>query len=241
MLAGQDTGNLRMPTCAKRSYAATDNWSSTRGEHPMKSILSFLERYSLLMDLNHKVIASWVSIAIAIFVGYFAYSYYDRHVKLQENNARLERTLRILQGTREDNDQRLAMFDLFPGRWTVPLGTPLTTEEAIDFREKCTKPRDHADLCKKWDVARKHLNEIEPVAFAYVHNLGDSKIIAASTCVYMSRSFKYFERLIEAFRALYGNGHSWQAIAHAVTNMKNEYGDECTKLTGLKPNQPPSQ
>jgi hypothetical protein len=207
----------------------------------MEGTTTLLNRYSAWFDFNHKMVAPWLNIIIAISVAFIAYRYYDRQAKLQENNGRLERTLKILQAGPEDNAQRLAMFDLFPGRWTVPLGTPLSSEDAVAFRDKCTRPRDYADICNRWNVAREHLNEIEPIAFAYVHNLGDSEILAASKCVYMTRSFKYFEQLIAAFRALYGKGHSWQVIEQAVTNMKDQYGEECTKLTGLTPNQAPTK
>jgi hypothetical protein len=197
----------------------------------------FLKRDPVWMDFNHKVVVAWFNTGLAIVVAFIAYSYYDRQAKLQESNGRLERTLKILHSGPEDNDQRLAMFDLFADRWTVPPGTPLPRDDAVDFSKKCTRPRDFPEICDRWNVARKHLNEIEPIAFAYVHNLGDSRILAASTCVYIARSFRYFEQLIEAFRELYGNGHSWQVIKQAVTGMEGMYDKECKALTGLEPNK----
>jgi hypothetical protein len=196
----------------------------------MERFRAFLERNEVLMDFYHKVVAASFNIIIAIVVASVAYHYYDRQLKAQNANARLERTLKTLTGGAADEPQRKAMFEKFPDRWKVPIGKPLSYDDAVAYRDTCTRPWENEALCAKWDVARKHLNELEPVAFAYVHDFADSEILAAAMCVYMVRSFRYFEQLILALRELYGPGHTWQVIKQAVTSMQQKHGEECKDL-----------
>jgi hypothetical protein len=161
---------------------------------------------------------------VAVVIAVWAY-------QATETVGRLQRTLNLLNPPSSPGaeKQRRAMLQNFPDRWVNPIKDPLPYAQAEDYFKSCREKPD-SESCKKWDVARRHLNEIEPLAFAYVHGIGDKRILAAATCVYMARSYRYFEHLIEVLRKEYNAGHSWQVIRQAVMRMENKYGLECTRL-----------
>jgi hypothetical protein len=198
----------------------------------MERFRAFLLRNAIIMDFMQKVIAALASIVIAIFVYVAASDYYQRQLRGQETIARLTRTLQFLTSTTgpEDEAQRQAMFRLFPDRWEIKITEPLPAVRAQAYFDTCRKPWEDEKLCHEWDVARRHLNQLEVQAFAYVHDLADSEILAATTCVYMARSYQYFRELIAVFRTQYGAGQSWQVIPQAVELMQSRYGTECANL-----------
>jgi hypothetical protein len=153
------------------------------------------------------------------------YAYLD-----QERTGRLQRTLSLLSP--QDSDageaQRLAMLTKFKGRWPKAM-VPLAPEKAKAYFDISTEPERDKELYDEWNVARKHLNQLESIAFAYVHDLGDRKTLAAATCLYMARSSRYFKELIDIFgREL--PGQSWQVISEAVSRMEKRYGTDCANL-----------
>ena len=151
----------------------------------------------------------------------------------EERANRLQRTLAILaraNGNYTDWEaQRDAMFAYFQDRWQDPMVGTLSKKRAeIYFKvsnQAATTGTDYAE----WRIARRHLNDIGDLAFAYVHELADRETLAASECVTIVKSNRYFKELIKAFKAL-GPGQYWQVIPKAVAQMEKDYGPECKKL-----------
>ena len=148
----------------------------------------------------------------------------------QERSARLQRTLTFLTDANQEweSDDRTILLTEFSGRWSSTI-VPLTAEDAQSFFEISGKPKKGDTLSDKWNVARRHLNELEPVAFGYVHDLGDREILAAAMCLNMSRSSEYFKALIDRFAKEFP-GHTWQIIPQAVRLMEEQWGPRCNRL-----------
>jgi hypothetical protein len=103
----------------------------------------------------------------------------------------------------------------------------------VSLREvalKTSLDTDDRKLYEKWDTARRHLNELEIFAFAYVYDFADRKLLAAAACGGMVRSDAYFKELIDVFREKFGNAQAWQIIPQAVRMMEREYGPGCKNL-----------
>ncbi len=118
----------------------------------------------------------------------------------------------------------------FPDRWPKTITSPLSPDTAESFIEVARNPDRDKDLYVRWNAARKHLNRLEEVAFAYIYDFVDSEILAASSCAPLVRSNQYFKALIEAFRRDYGDRHPWQLIPQAAALMESRYGPECKNL-----------
>ena len=181
---------------------------------PQKHRLSFLE---IVNTLANVVIAGGVWIALLTYWG-------------GERNARVGETLSLIDinppRTQESEAaQYKAMFEDFPDRFDYPIKTTLPEVTARKFVAIATQPND--EFYPKYDTARKHLNSLEPIAFAYVHGLGDRKILADAACLSMVRSYKYFESLIDAFGQRFGRLQPWQVIRQAVTQMNADYPEAC--------------
>jgi hypothetical protein len=120
----------------------------------------------------------------------------------EERTGRLQRTSELLRAPDVDEELRIALFAMFPGRWTTPV-IPMTHEEAQSFFDiGRQKPEKNQEVYDRWNVARKHLNRVETLAFAYLHDLADTEILAAARCAYMSRSNDYSSRKLAKFRVL---------------------------------------
>jgi len=150
----------------------------------------------------------------------------------QERSGRLQRSLELLKllNTEEPEDERKKLLTEFQDRWQRPMRSPLTREAAQSFLDISRDPNKDKQLYEKWNVARRHLNRLEEAAFAYVYDLGDRKVLAASVCIPMARSSRYFKELIDLFRMEFGEQHSWQLILKATTMMEAKYGPECKDL-----------
>lgn len=151
---------------------------------------------------------------------------------LEENKARLERldrTFGVLNTAHqiEDEKQQKDSIRLFEHRWDPQITQPLPREKAELFYDVAIKP--DSGKHEEWNVARKHLNAVETLAFAYMHEIGDQKIIAASECASMTKSYQFFKSLIEVFGEKLGPTQSWQIIPQAVTDMNVRYPQECGK------------
>jgi hypothetical protein len=81
------------------------------------------------------------------------------------------------------------------------------------------------------NVALDSAEKLAYVAFAYVHGLGDPKLLADAECLGMVRTNKYFAELIEVFGGPQGYGRlqPWQVLREAVTKMKDEYPKACAE------------
>jgi hypothetical protein len=199
----------------------------------MEKFKAFLVRHSILMDLFHKVIMPLAAAGIAVTFGIIAYGYYQQQVEGQETTARMQRTLQFLKeiNTAENGVQRRALLEQFPDRWTKKIDEDkiIKPTEAAALFAIAGKPSADEPY-RKWDAARRHLNQLEIVAFAYKYNLADRNILAAAACRSIVRSNLYFRELIEALRQEYGAGHSWQLIREAAAKMEESYGPECQGL-----------
>ena len=146
----------------------------------------------------------------------------------EESKSRMQRTLYFLNSAyTEDEQQRIAMLEEFPNRWKPQITEPLSKDEAQNFFDVSTEPKNTQH--HRWNVARKHLNNLEPLAFAYAYDLADPKIIAANACGLMTRSYQYFKELIDLFREKLGPGQSWQVIPRVVNDMNDRYRPECAR------------
>jgi hypothetical protein len=134
----------------------------------------------------------------------------------------LQRTSTFLIDLRkEDETKRLAIWRAFPRRWDPDMTVQMTAEEANRLFQVGGRPEEHGSLeYEKWNVARRHLNELEDIAFAYVHRLVDRDILSASKGQYLKRSARYFSPLIEKLRVEYGDEHGWQVIKKALQLME---------------------
>jgi hypothetical protein len=149
----------------------------------------------------------------------------------QEKSARLQRTLdlfKALNVEEPDNDRKM-ILTAFPDRWQKNM-TPLAPDVAETFIDAARHPDQDQGVYERWNTARKHLNRLEEVAFAYVFDFVEPEILAASACSTLVRSNQYFKALIEVFRREYGDRHSWQLIPQAAALMESRYGPECKNL-----------
>jgi hypothetical protein len=173
-----------------------------------------------MSELTDKVMAISTAI-LATGVAFAAASYVE-----EQHIARLQRTVEFLLPTyTEDEQQRIAMFEEFPDRWEIPMKAQLPPKEAQRFFDASANPNSKDYY--RWDVARRHLNHLEPLAFAYCYDLGDQKVIAANACPTMKKSYHYFQKLIDLFSLKFGSNQSWQFIKKAVVDMDKRYAQEC--------------
>jgi hypothetical protein len=180
-----------------------------------------------------------IVVALATVVAAFSLVVAVLVYKDQERSSRLQRTQTLLAAASGDwnDDQRKALFG-FEGRWN-PNITPMSPTEADALFKIGDRPSEN-DQYKKWNAARKHLNVIETLAFAYVYDMADDEILASTMCLYMARSNRYFAALIERAKADYPR-HTWQVIPQAVRSMEDRYGTECENLPPPPKAQPISK
>jgi hypothetical protein len=154
----------------------------------------------------------------------------------QERTGRLERTYKFMDaaGNYLNAEERKQLIIQFPGRWEKDVQFCLSRDEADRFLQVALEadryskhPEKDSDQYKRWNLARKHLNQVETLAFPYFHNLIDREILAASACESMAKSYKYFRQLIEVFGVYLGGGQSWQVIPTVVKLMDKDYGPAC--------------
>lgn len=210
-------------------------------------------RFGALREKPHefwRTVALTVSAASAVVAFVIALWQFQAQV----NGARLQRTLDLIEKANTEVaaplrccspaatdqpeqakwaaiEERRAIFRYFPGRFKkVP--EPLTeTADLLDIsRFPNSVPVDQRATYEKWDTARKHLNQLEIFAFAYVYGYVDRELLAAAICAPLVRSNLYFGPLINAFRGQLGLAQSWQIIPHAVKLMERDYGKECETL-----------
>jgi hypothetical protein len=177
-------------------------------------------------------ITAVATVISAVTLGVAALAYLD-----QERTNRLQRTLTFLTQAEQSvsEDEREAIIEEFPERWKRDIRMPLSREEARSFLRVAREPKTDPQLYYKWNLARKHLNQVETLAFAYIHDLADAEILATSTCASMARSNLYFKELIDVFRSEFGAGQSWQVIPQAVRAMESQYGEPgCKNLPSEK-------
>jgi hypothetical protein len=152
-----------------------------------------------------------------------------------ERTARLQETLKFVYTSPattevERGDLFIGMIDYFPERYkypeNYPIKTCLTPERAKSLFDVSAKPKD--PLYDEYNTARKHLNSLVPISFAYVQGIGDRRILAEDSCVSLVRSYKYFATLIDEFH-VFGSQQSWQVIRQAVRQMSADYPELCTE------------
>jgi hypothetical protein len=173
------------------------------------------------------VLTSMATVATAglLFVAYLAYS--D-----QERSGRYLRSLELIKllNTGESEDDRKKLLTQFKDRWKKQITSAVSAEDAQSLLKASVDPEDAA--YDKWNTARKHINRLEESAFAYVHDLGDRQILAASVCISMAKSYCYFKTVIDAFGCEFGEEkHPWQLIPLALNKMEAEHGPECGKTS----------
>src|ERR1700693_5425554 len=178
-----------------------------------------LERYS-------KIITDWLTasatVALAIGLIYAAKSYYSA-----EKTRHLQWSLQLIADSyKVVEDNREGMFTKFKDRY--PLKGELSTKDAAVLVAHATQIG--TPEYETWNVAREHLNELEPFAFAYYYDVGDREVLAAFACARLSRSYRYFRSLINAIREADGTAQSWQIIGPVVRHMEKVYGPECKQL-----------
>jgi len=118
----------------------------------------------------------------------------------------------------------------FPGRFDVEIKNPITKAEAKEFWDISAKRFKKGHVVERYNLARRHLNRLEPLAFAYVHDVAEPEVLAASICPVMVRSNFYFQELIQVFGENLGPAQGWQVIPRAVKSMERDYGSNCEKL-----------
>jgi hypothetical protein len=165
---------------------------------------------------------------VAGMLFFIARAYWD-----QEQTDRLKRTFEIIAAVESsvNEEEMRGLVREFPGRWQKNVRFCVGKEESESFLEVALKPDDSAKY-RRWNLARKHLNGIEPLAFAYYYGLGDRRILTASSCGYLTRSSRYFGHLINVFGAYFGGGQPWQVIPKSARLMEDEWGPACIKLPG---------
>jgi hypothetical protein len=151
----------------------------------------------------------------------------------QELTNRLTRTsdaLKTAESSVKEEEHR-HIIRAFPGRWQREVKICLAKEEAEAFLAVAIQPDKDPGKFKRWDLARKYLNRIETIAFPYVYDLANRKILATSACGSVTRSNRYFVHLITIFGRYFGGGQSWQVIPRAGKMMEDEWGTNCAKLS----------
>jgi hypothetical protein len=152
----------------------------------------------------------------------------------QEDKAkRLERTYALMHefNRAEFEEEGARMLKYFPGRYEYPkIKKPMEYDLAQKLWgvSKIRYEKDN-ETVRKYNAARKHLNRVETLAFAYVHNTAEPKVLATLICPTLGRSNIYFEELIKVFRQV-GPAQSWQVIPKAASMMQSAYGTECERL-----------
>jgi hypothetical protein len=191
-------------------------------EHSAKTSPEF-ERRIKIATAGATVVAA-IALVVALFqLAYTAFLYKD-----QERNNRLERLYKFSEdaGKYLDEKERKQLIIEFPGRWEKDVRFCLSRKEADSFLEVALDPKKDPPKYDRWNLARKHLNAVETLAFPYYYNLVDPDILATSTCKSMEKSNKYFGQLIEVFGVYLGGGQSWQVIPKSVERMNRDY-DSC--------------
>ena len=193
---------------------------------------------------------------ILFAAGTFAVAYSDYRHKGQEE--RLQRALSLIEKSNTEppatQPRALATTDVeeeaakwkavearrglvahFPNRFD---GQPIPDKRlersvAVSLLDTSLKARlgtSDRELYEKWDTARRHLNELEIFAFAYVYDFADRDLLAAAACGRMVRSNAYFKELIDVLREKFGYAQSWQIIPQAVGMMERQHGPGCRDL-----------
>jgi len=150
----------------------------------------------------------------------------------QERTGRLERVHKFQEDAAKilDEEERKQLVVEFPERWEKDIQFCLSREEAdsflqaaLDADRSSTNAKMESRNYRRYNLARKHLNAIETLAFPYYYNLADQELLARSACETMVRSNKYFRQLTEVFGLYLGGGQSWQVIPKAAEVMEREY------------------
>ena len=136
-------------------------------------------------------------------------------------SAVMQRTLTFLEAYRTENDAtRVEMRTEFEPLFGNVRDAKMGSLEADALYLKASLATDDGSAeFKKWQVARRHLNQVERISFAYVHGLVDRKLLCNWSGEYIVRSAKYFHPLIEKFREGRGDTHPWQVIEKAKKRM----------------------
>jgi hypothetical protein len=190
------------------------------------------------------LVGTLVAVLVAVAGGFWGLYQYNAQVRgervgrtlalFDKVNAGINAELPVDEAVKwEAVHRRKAVFRYFPGRSETPVRR-LPEAEAKQLLEialaEDLKNDEDRKRYEKYDVARRHLNELEGLAFAFVYDYASRELIAAAQCARLVRSNRYFEELFKAFRDKLGLGQSWQIIPYAVKLMEQDYGSGCDRL-----------
>jgi hypothetical protein len=177
------------------------------------------------------IVNTVANVVLAIGVGWAVAQYYA-----SERASRIDQTLRLLNlGPRsvsytpaENETETNNLFHYFPSRFATPMGPPMSEQDAKGLfdigGEDRSKP---SEALSKYITARNELNRVAALALAYMHDLGDRKMLAEAECGSMARSATYFRALIQIFGTNYKSNQAWQIIPMAVEKMKRDFPGSC--------------
>lgn len=137
-------------------------------------------------------------------------------------SALLQRTMQVLSDTSEEGgeEHRKALFS-FEGRWG-PKIVPMSSAFASALFEAGLQPCESENY-KKWNAARKHLNSLETLSFAYVYRIADRHILAETVGLEIVRSAAYFAELIKLVAEDYPtHAHTWLIIPKAAKLLEEK-------------------
>ncbi len=176
---------------------------------------TFEQKMSFVTAVSAAVAAAVAIVGlISLLIGIDAYRGQERSAALERTHNTFADAQKIV--TEQENNEITTQF---PGRWEKVVRFCLKKEVAEDFLSAALHPGQKEEF-HRYDLARKHLNQAETVAFQYVHGLVDQDVVSASACQYIAKTNTYFRHLIGVFRAYFGPGHSWQVIPQAVMMMR---------------------
>ena len=159
-------------------------------------------------------------------------------LRREEQARRQERVYSLSEGLSPDfsDEEGALLLKLFPDRWKRP-PVPLPEAEGIEMWKHAGTRFEQGDS-QKYNVARRHLNRLVPLAIAYLHDTIDRDLFAREFGVLLIRSSLFFGSLIRAA----GDddpSQSWQVIPDAADLLERRYGRECSKLQ--RPSKAPSR
>ena len=184
-------------------------------------------KWSITRDIVNTV----ANVVLAVGVAWAVAQYYA-----SERAARIDQTLRLMNlgplqvsyTVADEKNHTNNMLAFFRDRFDTSKASKMSPKDAEElWNVSLYRNSVSTDLAEKYLTARNELNRVASVAFAYVNEVGDRKMIAQAECPSMIRTNAYFDELIKIFGQPYKGKQWWQVIPTAVDQMKHDYPDLC--------------